>query len=374
MKKKLVVFLVIIVLFAGTALAAGQSAGYKMAAEILDAGSTVSTSTSFRLLGKARERQLGAPSSSGFVIGEGFLRSIYFSRIVPVLAPVVTTLSPAAGINTGPVDITGLLGANFQAGASVKLSKSGQADIAATKVVVVNSSQITCTLDITGAAGGLWDVTVINPDGRSGTLASAFKVTYPAPALTSIAPAKGNNDKVVGITDLLGANFRAGASVRLLKAGEGDIIGANVVLTSTKITCQFDLNTRAIGRWDVTVINDDGQQATLKEGFTVESPNLTVTKPVVSSQNPFNPATGPTTITYGLSQSANITIFVYNMRAERVWQWTAAAGEPGGQVGDNQVVWDGLTAFKSFVGEGVYLVHVVSGGKILTTTKIAVIR
>lgn len=379
MKKKLVVIGVMIVLFAGTALAAGSSASYRITTEILDSGAAAGSSTSYRLLGKIRERQLSTPSSANFSIGEGFLRSVYFSSVVPVLAPVVTSITPSTGVNTGPIEITDLLGANFQSGASVKLSKSGQTDVAAANVSVVSSGKITCTFNLTGMAGGLWDVTVVNPDGRAGVLPSAFTVTFPAPAVASIAPNSGFNNATVKITDLAGSNFRTGAAVRLAQTGQSDVIGSIVsVVSSSQITCQLDLTGKAVGQWDVKVINDDNQAGTLASGFKVEAPTLFMIKPVISTLNPYNPASGRTSLTYSLSKDANIVIYIYNIRGERVWQYEAPAGSLGGRAGDNAVDWDGLTAFRSVVSFGVYIIDVTSkdegGFKILSRTKLAVVR
>jgi C1A family cysteine protease len=91
--------------------------------------------------------------------------------------PAVTSITPSSGENTGLVSITDLAGSNFQSGATVKLVKSGQTDIDASNVVVVDSTQITCDFDLSGAAAGAWDVVVTNPDARSGTLSAGFTVT-----------------------------------------------------------------------------------------------------------------------------------------------------------------------------------------------------
>jgi len=93
-------------------------------------------------------------------------------------APTVTSIAPNNGTNSGTVHITNLAGSNFQAGATVKLTRSGQSDINATNVVVVSSSQITCDFDLTGAAAGQWNVVVTNPDSQSGTLPNGFTVSF----------------------------------------------------------------------------------------------------------------------------------------------------------------------------------------------------
>ena len=81
-------------------------------------------------------------------------------------SPAISSITPASGLNTGPVSITDLAGINFQAGATVTLSRTGYSDILATDIIVVSDTQITCTLPITGAAVGAWTVRVENPDGE----------------------------------------------------------------------------------------------------------------------------------------------------------------------------------------------------------------
>lgn len=97
-------------------------------------------------------------------------------------APQVTRISPSSGTYTETVWITNLAGQNFQAGATVRLTISGQSPIVATNVTVVSSDKITCDLNLNGAAVGLWDVVVANPDGRSGTLTSGFIVFSSPPS------------------------------------------------------------------------------------------------------------------------------------------------------------------------------------------------
>ena len=376
--KKILIFNFIILLMAGSAVqAAPASASYVMTAGIFDSAGTGAVSASYQLLGKLREQQLTVYASTSYYYGAGFLRSVYYARQI-ILSPVVTLITPNSGASTGPVTITNLGGANFQSGAAVKLSKSGQPDIVAYNVEMLNAGQIACLFDLTGAAPGAWDVTVTNPDGRSGTLPSGFTVSYPAPTATGITPASGVNNAVVNITNLAGTNFRAGAAVKLTQTGQPDIVGTAVTVVSpAKITCSFDLTGKALGSWDVVVTNNDGQGGTLTGGFKVEAATIYVTQPVVSTQNPFNPSVGTTSIKYSLSKDANIIIYIYNIRGERIWQQTMPAGAPGGVAGANAVVWDGITAFKAIVPEGVYIVDVTTqdgGYHLLSRTKIAVVR
>ena len=343
---------------------------------ILDSGGIRGQSSSYNLLGKARERQLDTTSSTSFTIKEGFLKAAHIYH--PVLAPLVTGIDPTSGNNTGPVDVT-VSGANFASGASVKLSLAGQYDITATNVTVVNSGKITCTFDLTGAALGVWSVTVTNTDSRSGTLPSAFRVTANAPLITAITPNKGDNTGPVTITNLAGNYFSAEATVKLSMSGQSDIIADNVsVESATQITCRFDLTGKATGLWDVVVKNPDDQYGTLSQGFKIEEPSLKVIGQVMNYPNPFNPPIQSTSIKYTLSKDAYITLYLYNTNGERIWQYSASPGSQGGQAGQNEVLWNGITAFRGVVGSGVYLLHVtarVNGQMvILSKGKIAVLK
>ena len=193
-------------------------------------------------------------------------------------APTVTSITPNSEVNTGSVSITNLAGTGFMSDATVKLTKTGQSDIAATSVVVVSSTKITCTFALTGKIAGTWNVVVTNSDAQSGTLANGFTITYPAPTVTGITPGSGINTGSTSITNLAGSGFLAGATVKLTKSGQSDIIATGVtVVSATKITCSLSLADKATGTWNVVVTNTDSQSGTLTNGFTINYPAPTVT-------------------------------------------------------------------------------------------------
>ena len=110
-------------------------------------------------------------------------------------APAITGITPGSGYTGNVVQITDLAGTGFQTGATVKLTRTGHPDIAATGVSVVSPSRITCTLDLAGRAVGSWDVAVTNPDGQSAVLAQGFTIRNPAPitlAASKDAVMRGN--------------------------------------------------------------------------------------------------------------------------------------------------------------------------------------
>jgi len=110
-------------------------------------------------------------------------QTVYITLPVAQAAPVPTGITPDTGINSRSAAITDLAGSSFTiiGTTTVTLVRAGQANITATGVTVVDNTQITCTLPITGAEAGAWDVVVTNPDGREGVLPGGFTVTAPVP-------------------------------------------------------------------------------------------------------------------------------------------------------------------------------------------------
>jgi len=354
-------------------------ATYKITTQSTNISTAAGSSASYGLRGLARDYYARRPASSGFFIGEGFLRTAYFSS--PIFNPLVTAITPATGVGGSTVDITDLAGANFKAGASVKLSQSGQTDIIASNVAVVSTAKITCRFDLPSTAGGLWNVTVTNSDGGAGTLPSAFKISYTAPVVSSINPNKGHNNDANTKYKITGKYFRSGAEIYLSMTGATNISGDLVqISSSTEAECRFDLSGKAAGLWDVNVKNDDSQVGTLAQAFKLESPTVELTKPVEISfaSNPEYPSLQATSIKYNLSRDAEIIIDIYNIRGEKVWTQVLPEGATGGQLGLNEVVWDGITAFRSIASAGVYIIFINAKEngetKLLSKQKIGIVK
>jgi VCBS repeat protein len=85
-----------------------------------------------------------------------------------------------------------------------------------------------------------------------------------------IAPARGP-DAQPATRQLTGQGFQEGATTRLTRSGQPDIVGSNVSITNngTTLTATFDLTGKARGLWSVLVTNPDGQTATLVNAFTI---------------------------------------------------------------------------------------------------------
>ncbi|MDF1514309.1 MAG: S8 family serine peptidase [Brevefilum sp.] len=213
-------------------------------------------------------------------MGTGGMDNIYgYGRLhlgdppLIVTSPIVTSINPNTGEDTGSIAVT-ISGSNFEVGATVKLTKTGQTDINGSGVTVPNSNQINCTFNLTGAAAGTWNVVVTNPDTQSGTLTNGFTVTsptIPAPIVTSINPNTAENTASIPVS-ITGNNFIMGATVKLTKSGHPNINATSVnVSNATQIFCNLNLIGAASGQWNVVVTNPDTQSGTLTNGFTVTS-------------------------------------------------------------------------------------------------------
>jgi CSLREA domain-containing protein len=99
----------------------------------------------------------------------------------------------------------------------------------------------------------------VNTNGGSSTV-----------ALSSIIPNTGGNNGTV-TTTILGQGIKPGATVKLMRAGQSDIVGINASVspTSPELTATFNLVGQVVGGWDVVVTNLDGRTGVLPGGFTI---------------------------------------------------------------------------------------------------------
>lgn len=91
----------------------------------------------------------------------------------------ITSITPNSALAGTAVSITNLVGEGFAAGADVVLAQTGQPDIVAADVNVVNATKITCSFSLPASASGSWDVWVTNPDSQSAVLVGGFFISSP---------------------------------------------------------------------------------------------------------------------------------------------------------------------------------------------------
>lgn len=83
---------------------------------------------------------------------------------------------------------------------------------------------------------------------------------------------------------------------------------------------------------------------------------------ITNYPNPFHPGEAPTTIAYKLADNANVTLKIYTITGGLVFETSFAAGQPGGQAGLNEFVWDGRNGRGEIVASGGYVLDVQAAG------------
>lgn len=129
---------------------------------------------------------------------------------------------------------------------------------------------------------GSYDVTLQVSDGCG--INRTRKVAYisvgpelPAPYIEGIMPDYGLNNGTIKIKNLSGLNFDTLniPSVKLTRTGYPDIPADDVAtLSSSQISCRFDLAGQPPGLWNIDVTNPDGKTCLFLNGFSIGSPPL----------------------------------------------------------------------------------------------------
>ena len=86
----------------------------------------------------------------------------------------------------------------------------------------------------------------------------------------SIYPGKGGNTGTISVS-IYGSGFEEGATVQLSK--NGDVVNGesvNVIGEGSIINTYFEFNGQALGGWDVKIINPNGMEFVLEDGFLIE--------------------------------------------------------------------------------------------------------
>lgn len=90
--------------------------------------------------------------------------------------------------------------------------------------------------------------------------------------------------------------------------------------------------------------------------------------------NPYNPLSGSGAIAYNLSKDSDVVLYIFNAVGQIIVKRNFVSGSEGGRTGYNEVPWDGRTDFGHVAGNDIYFVRLLSEGKVIGKTKIAVIR
>ena len=125
----------------------------------------------------------------------------------------------------------------------------------------------------------------------------------------------------------------------------------------------------------IVAINIADVVTTLSLNFRVESGEIKISGPVLNYPNPFSPnGTNQTIIAYNLNADAKITLYLVNSIGQIILKREFAAGADGGHAGYNTFNWDGRSDFNELVSNDIYLIRIVSDGKVIGKGKLAVLR
>ncbi len=198
--------------------------------------------------------------------------------------PVLLSITPDAADAGTTVAVT-VLGMDFQPGAQLTI-ELGPSTISGASELVVGSTLMLATLDLSGAAPGDWDVTVTNPSMDSGTLVGAFAVIDPSPAgspvITAATPAQ---PPVIAETPILvtltGSHFSTVTKVTI--DGQHVLEGFGEVFVLGDTSVQFFLPlVDHLGAVPVTLENAVGTSLPFNlDVVPVTSPTLYMQNPIV---------------------------------------------------------------------------------------------
>ncbi|MBM3235315.1 hypothetical protein FJZ31_03340 [Candidatus Poribacteria bacterium] len=170
---------------------------------------------------------------------------------LPLSNIVVTAITPTNGKQAGG-DRGSITGSGFLSGAMVTIGGVPATDVIVTPTLII--------FTIPPGTAAVKDVVITNPDGQKGTLRGGY--TYnPFPVIEEIEPAYGG--PLTGGTSITitGSNFMQGvfAMIGSERVSRLDFFSPTELRLKTP--------PGAVGKKDVRVVNPDGQEAVLKEGF-----------------------------------------------------------------------------------------------------------
>lgn len=99
----------------------------------------------------------------------------------------------------------------------------------------------------------------------------------------------------------------------------------------------------------------------------------TIEGDAVSYPNPFDPDVETATIAYKLAQDAEVKVYIIDISGAIIRTIITNSSSRASD-GYSRVTWDGKSGFGTAAANGIYLVQIVSGGKIIGKTKIMIIR
>jgi len=183
--------------------------------------------------------------------------------------PTISWVSPSQGIQRQTLTVT-ITGTYFTGATTVSFGPG----ITINSFTANTSTKITSDITIGAkAALGPRNVSVTSPGGTA-TLISGFTVVQAPPTISRVSPSQGTQGKTLTVT-ITGTYFTGATTVSF---GPGITINSFTANTSTKITANITIGTKAaLGPRNVSVTTPGGT-ATLISGFTVVQAPPTISR------------------------------------------------------------------------------------------------
>ena len=233
--------------------------------------------------------------------GQESEEEINFSVTLP--APVVTSVSPASGLNCDANFALTVTGSGFTDGCSIHLMNLNGISISnLSQTVITNEGQeVTGYFDLSRLPTGAYRVVIENPDGQESEEEIYFTITFPAPVVTSVSPASGLNCDTNFALTVTGSGFIDGCSMHLMNLNGMSISNLSQTMVTNEgqeVSGYFDLSLLPGGPCRVVTENPDGQESEEEIYFTVTFP-----APVVTSVSPASGLTSDTNFALAVTGS-----------------------------------------------------------------------
>ena len=191
----------------------------------------------------------------------------------PQLSVTYTEMAVTSVDNT-PIAANGnksfqITGAVLTGTTSIRLEKTGEANINCTSIVVDDDSHVSFSCNLTGAADGAWNIRAIRPEGSA---VGVGILDVHALAVTAVDPTSGPPSGSASLT-IDGDGFDTGIQAALIKSGESNIncTSETITVALIELTADCDITGAAEGFWNLTLTNTDSTAVTLTNAFFVSA-------------------------------------------------------------------------------------------------------
>ena len=162
-----------------------------------------------------------------------------------------------------------------------------------------------------------------------------------------------------------------------------EVDGVGITFNSLSGTSSYDattglltyrLNITADGNHTITIkaMDISGNSSTLSRTTKIDTGELKALS-VYVYPNPYR-GIGNMAIGYQLNKNADTAIYIFNAIGRLIFKRTYISGAEGAHIGYNEITWDAKDDFGNLLSNDVYFLRVVSDGKPVGRTKIAVIK